>query len=74
MYTNEHQIMHRVYEYFYEKMENGIIPIDLRAPSLVGTVQDDPFDSLISHELSSLFPQLEVVSSGKLTTDRKSVV
>lgn len=69
MYHNEHQIMKAVYDYFYGQIDNdGVIPIDLRAPSLVGTVQDDPFDCLIEQELKQAFPDLEVVSSGKLTT------
>lgn len=61
--------MKAVYDYFYGKIdENNEIPIDLKAPSLVGTVQDDPFDCLIEQELQEAFPDLEVISSGKLTT------
>lgn len=69
MYHNEHQVIKAVYDHFYNQIDNnGVIPIILRAPSLVGTVQDDPFDSLIEQELQQAFPDLEVVSSGKLTT------
>ncbi|GAA5525756.1 hypothetical protein Maes01_02328 [Microbulbifer aestuariivivens] len=68
MYHNEHQIMKSVYDHFFNKIEDGVIPIDLRAPALVGTVQDDPFDCLIEQEIKNAFPDLEVVSSGKLTT------
>ncbi|WP_434938099.1 hypothetical protein ACRWQN_12660 [Shewanella sp. HL-SH8] len=69
MYHNEHQIMKVIYDHFYQKIDkNNVIPINLRAPSLVGTVQDDPFDSLIVEEIKLSFPDLEVVSSGKLTT------
>lgn len=69
MYHNEHQIMKAVYNYFYDQInESNTIPIDLRAPSLVGTVQDDPFDCFIEQQLQTAFPELEVVSSGKLTT------
>ena len=69
MYHNEHQIMKAVYDHFYNQVDqNGVISIDLRAPSLVGTVQDDPFDCLIEQELQQAFPDLEIVSSGKLTT------
>jgi len=61
--------MKAVYDHFYGKIDNnGVINIDLRAPALVGTVQDDPFDCLIEQELQQAFPDLEVVSSGKLTT------
>lgn len=59
MYHNEHQIMKSVYEHLYNKIENDAIPIDLRAPTLVGTVQDDPFDCLIEQELTAAFPDLE---------------
>ncbi|NHB60354.1 hypothetical protein [Photorhabdus sp. RW14-46] len=69
MYHNEHQIMKAVYDNFYGQInDNGVIPVDLRAPSLVGTVQDDPFDCLIEQKLQQAFPELEVVRSGKLTT------
>lgn len=69
MYHNEHQIIKAVYDHFYEQVNsNGVIPINLRAPSLVGTVQDDPFDCLIEQEICQAFPDLEVVGSGKLTT------
>ncbi|WP_351189877.1 hypothetical protein [Shewanella sp. TB4-MNA-CIBAN-0142] len=69
MYHNAHQIMKAVYDYFYGQInENNTISIDLRAPSLVGTVQDDPFDCFIEQQLQAAFPELEVVSSGKLTT------
>jgi len=80
MYQNEHQIVAKVYDYFFGRINNDVIPIDLRAPTLVGTVQDDPFDCLIVQELSMAFPELEVMSSGKLTTpdivlrDRKTGV
>lgn len=68
MYHNEHQIMKSVYEHFFAMIDGGAIPIDLRAPTLVGTVQDDPFDSLILLELQNAFPDLEITGSGKLTT------
>lgn len=68
MYHNEHQIISKVYDHLYSRIDNGVIPIDLRAPTLVGTVQDDPFDSFIEQELSAAFHDLEIVSSGKLTT------
>ncbi|WP_131817575.1 hypothetical protein [Photorhabdus australis] len=60
--------MKAVYDHFYGQIDdNGVIPIDLRALSLVGTVQDDPFDCLIEQKLQQAFPELEVVRSGKLT-------
>jgi hypothetical protein len=68
MFQNEHQIISKIYTHFYSKIENGVIPIDLRAPALVGTVQDDPFDNLVQQELEIAFPELEVVRTGSLTT------
>jgi hypothetical protein len=68
MYHNEHQLMKDIYNHFYNQINNGVIPINLRAPSLVGTVQDDPFDCLILQELQDTFPDIEVTGSGKLTT------
>lgn len=68
MYYFPHEIMLDVYKHFLTKMNDGIIPINMSAPSLVGTVQDDPFDTYIDDELRKAFPNLEVVSSGKLTT------
>ncbi|WP_422475331.1 hypothetical protein [Endozoicomonas sp. ALB032] len=80
MFHSAQQIMKSVYDHFYGLTVNGVIPIDLRAPALVGTVQDDPFDCLIHQEIQQAFPDLEVTSSGKLTTpdiiirDRRSGV
>ncbi|WP_159818139.1 hypothetical protein [Colwellia sp. 20A7] len=68
MFQDEHQVIKAIYDHFYSLDSNGVIPINLRAPTLVGTTQDDPFDCLIEHTLSSAFPQLEVFSSGKLMT------
>lgn len=45
------------------------IPIHLRTRSVVGTVQDDPFDNWISDEIKvALNDQVEVFHSGTLTT------
>ena len=73
--------MKAIYDHFYSQINNSdVIPINLRAPSLIGTVQDDPFDCLVELELRQAFPHLEVLSSGKLTTpdiiirDRKTGV
>lgn len=72
------EIILKSYNHFIELLNQGRIPIDLRAPSLVGTVQDDPFDIWVGSELVKALPELEVIHSGKLTTpdiiirDRKS--
>lgn len=68
VFHNEHEIIRAIYDKFHLRMEDGHIPIDLRAPSLIGTVQDDPFDCFICEMITSEFPTLEVTSSGKLTT------
>jgi hypothetical protein len=68
MFHNEHQIISGIYDHFFNKIEDGAIPINLQAPSLIGTVQDDPFDCLIEQELTNAFPKLDISSSGKLTT------
>ncbi|MGK0271523.1 MAG: hypothetical protein ACI88H_002186 [Cocleimonas sp.] len=68
MFQDEHQIIKAIYDHFYGLVSEGVIPINLRAPTLVGTTQDDPFDCLIEQTLSAAFPQLEVFSSGKLMT------
>jgi hypothetical protein len=68
MYQNAHEIIKDVYDHFYAKIVDGIIPISIRASSIVGTVQDDPFDCFVEEELARSFPGLEVVSSGALTT------
>ena len=62
------EIILESYNHFMGLLDNGRIPIDLRAPSLVGTVQDDPFDMWVGTELVKALPHLEVVHSGKLTT------
>ncbi|MEE1953580.1 hypothetical protein ACTG2T_05830 [Aeromonas sp. 75A] len=68
MYFNAEQIITAIYAHFNNSCINGVIPINLRAPSLVGTVQDDPFDCMIESEIRYAFPELEVTSSGPLTT------
>jgi hypothetical protein len=68
MYQNPHQIISKIYDHFFNKIENGVIPIELRPSNIIGTVQDDPFDSMIAQELSTAFSQLEITTAGKLTT------
>lgn len=68
MFQNEHQIASAIYNYFFGRIADGVIPIDLRAPALIGTVQDDPFDSLVLQEIANSLSGVEVVGAGKLTT------
>jgi len=67
---NELQIVEAIYKHFVDKIdsETGAIPIDLQAPALVGTVQDDPFDTWTSEEISDGLPELDIHHAGKLTT------
>ena len=58
----------QIYKSLISKKDGITIPIDLQAPSLVGTVQDDPFDNYIKEILTESMPNVEVVGSGKLTT------
>jgi len=62
------QIVERVYAAFSAKVIEGAIPIALRPPSLVGTVQDDPFDCWVDAEMQRALPEIEVFHAGKLTT------
>lgn len=65
---NHHQIIESLYGHFSSRVVNGVIPVALRPHSLVGTVQDDPFDSWIASEIEMILNGIEVHSSGKLTT------
>ncbi len=50
-------------------MTKGGIPIDLRLKPVVGTVQDDPFDTWIELEIKKALPaNYEIYHSGALTT------
>ena len=65
---NTVQIVERIHAELSAKILQGVIPIALRPPSLVGTVQDDPFDSWVGDEINRALPDIEVVHAGKLTT------
>ncbi|MCW5211331.1 hypothetical protein VU04_00260 [Desulfobulbus sp. TB] len=62
------KIISSLYRKLSSNINDGSIPIHLRYPSLVGTVQDDPFDSWIGDEIKKCMPELEVHHAGKLTT------
>ena len=63
-----HEIIVAIYHHFIELLKDNMISITLRIPSVVGTVQDDPFDSWVGSQLKKALPSLEVIHSGKLTT------
>ena len=65
---NHIQIIEQVYNALSAKITQGEIPISLRAPTLVGTVQDDPFDCWVADTVKSALPNVEVFHAGKLTT------
>ena len=65
---NHIQIIEQVYNELSAKIIQGEIPISLRAPTLVGTVQDDPFDCWVADTIRDALPDIEVFHSGKLTT------
>ncbi len=65
---NATQIVERIYAALSAKIWQGVIPIALRPPSLVGTVQDDPFDSWAGAQIEHALSDIEVVRAGKLTT------
>ena len=65
---NSIQIVERIYVELSTKVSKGVIPIFLRPPSLVGTVQDDPFDRWVGDEIKRVLPEIEVFHAGKLTT------
>jgi hypothetical protein len=77
---HELRIITSIYEHFINQMTHDVIKIDLRVKSIVGTVQDDPFDSWIETNIKDALPNLEVFHSGSLTTpdlvirDKKSGV
>jgi len=65
---NTIQIIEKIYNAFTAQITSGAIPIRLQPPSLVGTVQDDPFDRWVSGLLKLALPDIEIFHSGKLTT------
>ena len=65
---NPIQIIERVYAELSARIVQGVISISLRPPALVGTVQDDPFDSWVGEAVNHILPDIEVCHAGKLTT------
>jgi hypothetical protein len=62
------EIIDNLYNALLSNLSDGIIPIQLRPASTVGTVQDDPFDSWVGDRISQIMPDIEVFHAGKLTT------
>jgi hypothetical protein len=65
----ELEIVLRIYRELISKIGKLGIPIDLSVKSVVGTVQEDPFDNWIENEIKKALPKaFEVFHSGSLTT------
>lgn len=65
----ELDIILQIYRALISKSKKKGIPVDMRVKSIVGTVQDDPFDSWIEVEIKNALPDtFEVFHSGTLTT------
>ena len=65
----ELDIIQSVYNELISKIGKSGIPVNLRAKSLIGTVQDDPFDTWIELEIKKALPKaFEIFHSGSLTT------
>jgi hypothetical protein len=65
----ELEIIVRIYRELISKIGKKGIPVNMRVKSLIGTVQDDPFDTWIEAEIRKALPSnFEVFHSGSLTT------
>ena len=65
----ELEIIIQIYRELITKITKKGIPVDMRLKSLVGTVQDDPFDTWIELEIKkALSKNFEIFHSGSLTT------
>lgn len=65
----ELEIILKIYRELITRIGKAGIPVDMRIKSLVGTVQDDPFDNWIQLEIKKALPKtFEVFHSGSLTT------
>ena len=65
----ELEIIIRIYRELISKIGINGIPVDMRIKSIIGTVQDDPFDSWIEDFIKDILPtNFEIFHSGTLTT------
>ena len=65
----ELEIIVRIYRELISKIGKKGIPVNMRVKSLIGTVQDDPFDTWIEAEIRKALPSnFELFHSGSLTT------
>lgn len=52
----ELDIMQSIYSGLNAKIGVSGIPVNMSTKSIIGTVQDDPFDNWIEHEIKKVFP------------------
>ena len=65
----ELEIILQVYRKLISKIENNGIPVNIDTKTIIGTIQDDPFDRWIEAEIKkALSESFEVYHSGSLTT------
>jgi hypothetical protein len=62
------KIIVKVYDHLISQIQGDRIRVDLRVKSIIGTVQDDPFDTWIEDNIKKSLPEYEVIHSGSLTT------
>ena len=67
---NPIQIAERIYAELSAKIQQGVIPVALRAPSLIGTVQDDPFGFRVGNEIRQALPKCRRSSCWKADNAR----
>lgn len=65
---NTIEIITNLYNALIANLKGGTIPVSLRPHAMVGTVQDDPFDSWVGNEIKKVLPNIEIHHADKLTT------
>ncbi len=66
---NETDLVLAIYNGLISRKVDDFIPVKMRPPKIVGTVQDDPFDCWIGDEIKNSLPRyFDVIHSGPLTT------
>lgn len=66
---NSTKIALKVYKQLVSSIIKNVIPINLRHKKIIGTTQDDPFDSWVQQELeTNLGIEYEIYNTGKLQT------
>lgn len=62
------EIVIRLYDALIRKLKADKIPLRLKPHTVIGTVQDDPFDCWMGDTIKKALPDIEVHHAGKLTT------